>query len=716
MRAARLAERWWTIATLLVCLGVLVCRLIELPGQLTSLRTEIWPLLRLWPDPTEQARQAIGANLVDALRETDRRLPIDAPVALLTSGQDVSGVEYVAFHRALYELAPRPVWWLAPGDTQRRPRWFQTVAPDDDAALVAAAHRVGADWLLAYQVPRAPAVGEVVSNLGHGTTLHYLGQPPVPAGRGQPARAAGVLWPLQASLGLLALLGLGRLLLSIPERAGLRPTSQAERLALAWVLGTLAASLGLLAGCAAGLGLRTSTWLLSAAGLGGLGGWLLVGRRGRVTLPVTLGVTPLAAVTLPVTLSQATKSRVTLPVTLPVTLRVTPGVDTGVDDHNRLAPRAATWGLLLALAAMLGFVALLAVGRPLMIWDSWVTWGMKARLIFEANAIPTGVWGDPTRAATLLEYPLLVPLTQAWLYVWLGAADDRLAGLAAVATFAALVAIVYAGLRGGGASQLVALAGATYVATMSAVAGLAGLVFADVPLGLLALVAGVYLVRWLDGGPPGALLVAAVAAGGLAWTKTEGLVLLILLIVAMLLVRGARPGAWRAAPVLALAGLAIAGPWLAFVAWHGIVAWQFAPPSPVLALSRLDRLIFVAITFGRYALWPGWNLVFPLAAALGIGLVARAGVGWFVSDRQLPLEARPPPAHGPRPIDWLPLVIMAYLGALGASFLFSTFEPYQVHVLAAVGRLLGQVAPLLAFWLVARWLELRPRPAAAGPP
>jgi hypothetical protein len=131
---------------------------------------------------------------------------------------------------------------------------------------------------------------------------------------------------------------------------------------------------------------------------------------------------------------------------------------------------------------------------------------------------------------------------------------------------------------------------------------------------------------------------------------------------------------------------------------------------------RLNRLVFVAATFGRYALWPGWNLVFVVAAALGIGLLARAGRGWVDRARTVPLDARPPPDHGPRPIDWLPLVIVAYLGALGASFLFSTFEPYQVHVLAAVGRLLGQVAPLLAFWLIGRWLELRPRPTAAVSP
>ena len=38
--------------------------------------------------------------------------------------------------------------------------------------------------------------------------------------------------------------------------------------------------------------------------------------------------------------------------------------------------------LLSFFALQVAFVTILAIGRPLDVWDSWVTWGMKARTVF----------------------------------------------------------------------------------------------------------------------------------------------------------------------------------------------------------------------------------------------------------------------------------------------------------------------------------------------
>ena len=156
---------------------------------------------------------------------------------------------------------------------------------------------------------------------------------------------------------------------------------------------------------------------------------------------------------------------------------------------------------------------------------------MKARLIWQADAIPTGVYADPTRAVTLLTYPLLVPLLEAWLFTWVGAPDDRLAGLiVGLGGYAALLGLTVWVLKDRGASALVALLGAAYLASMWALSGLAGLVFADIPLAVFALLAATSLVRWLEAGQTTSLVVAALAGGALAWTKREGVVLLVLLV------------------------------------------------------------------------------------------------------------------------------------------------------------------------------------------
>ena len=81
--------------------------------RVDSLPAEL-PILRLWPDTAAQLRQQLGDDLYAALTGADAALPRDAAVLLVTPGLDPRHVEYVAFHRALYHLAPRPVWWVNP--------------------------------------------------------------------------------------------------------------------------------------------------------------------------------------------------------------------------------------------------------------------------------------------------------------------------------------------------------------------------------------------------------------------------------------------------------------------------------------------------------------------------------------------------------------------------------------------------------------------------
>ncbi|HYY89120.1 MAG TPA: hypothetical protein VFA49_10020 [Chloroflexota bacterium] len=638
--------RAWAMLSAVLVLGIAANWLPQLVGEIGFFRANGWPLLRLWSQPIEQARLAAGPELVDVFFAADLRLPADARVALLTTGQDVDGREYVTYHRALYYLSPRSVWWLVeapPVESERRPRWYTEVPRDDDAAVVARARRLGAQWLLGFGVEREPAPGtgsgagavrlengpgaptrgaptaaegaavsdnsleasrdavsgvaastvedsttaastvrpsttiapstvESSTDLGSGW-LVWLGDGAAPATpEPRPELFAGPAWPI-ALLGAVAVLfGLGWLGVGAVQRLGL-DVGLVEGLALAWVLGSVGVSLVLLLGCAFGLGLRGTS--LATAVLGVCGAAYL---RRAALVAVWRG---LSAASNKVALQSRPGA------TLADGARAVPaGLTGGMADSPSAnvagspSAHAASWrsgksagslsgsaagsssgisagwrtdgsatGLLGRLAAVvlvagLGlvvvYVGLLADGRPLQVWDSWVTWGMKARLIWQTDTVPPGVYADPTRAVTLLNYPLLLPLLEAWLYAWVEAPDDRLAGLAVVSSYAALLGMAFAAVRNRGASVIGGLLAATYLASIWALAGLAGLAFADVPLALFGLVAGVYLVRWLEGGSPGALCLAAVAAGALGWTKREGLVLLVLFVLASLLVRRRR--------------------------------------------------------------------------------------------------------------------------------------------------------------------------------
>ena len=92
-------------------------------------------------------------------------------------------------------------------------------------------------------------------------------------------------------------------------------------------------------------------------------------------------------------------------------------------------------------------VAMIAMGRPLQAWDSWVNWGSKARVMFIEGGLTPAVYVDPSRAVTLPDYPLFLPLLEAWIYRWIRAPDDRLVGIVAVFFYLTLIALCYSTVR-----------------------------------------------------------------------------------------------------------------------------------------------------------------------------------------------------------------------------------------------------------------------------
>lgn len=598
---------------------VLLAQLHAAPDRWQLLRDEWLPVARHWADADAQQRAQVGPRY-DQLRAADRLLPPGATVLLVTPGIDTRHGEYIAFHRALSLLAPRPVWWVAPATTERRPQWWQTT-PLTPAALAAAAAVRGADFLLLLDVAPGAAPPAPPTDLGGGAWLVGLGgatlapHEPVPI-------AAGAGWPWRLAAALGVLLALGGALLALPARAGLL-LGWVARLAVAWGLGTGVLSLALF-------------WLLAAgAGLRGALGMVTVGSVAALWL-------------------------------------AGPG---GAAGRFR-APGRAAWPLLALLGWEVALVALLAVGRPLVYWDAWVTWGMKARLIVLSDGLAPGLWADTSRAVTHLDYPLLLPLLEAWLWGWLGALDERLVGVQAVGFFVALLALVHAGLGQRGVAPGTALAGTAALAALPTFDGLAAFSFADIPLAFFLTLALVFLVGWLEGGPPGTLLIAVAAGGLLPWTKREGLLLLLLLAGgAMLVAPGARGR--RAALVLFGVGALAAGPWLLWLWWHGVGNTDFLPLAPASLAAGVARLPGLLWLWAGRLLNPRWALLWPLLG--GVALAC-----W--RPRRVPA-------------DLFLLVPLFYLALLGNSFALSAFVPWQGHLLSAADRLLAHVAPAAILWL-----------------
>ncbi|MDQ3929699.1 MAG: hypothetical protein M3328_11215, partial [Chloroflexota bacterium] len=480
MRAvdARLVVRWTVYVVLALAL---LTAIIDLTGRMTIVANQL-PVIRLLLEPDEQYRLQLGDVPYDLLRAADAALPRDATVLLVTSGRDIGTLEYITYHRALYFLAPRPVWWAAPAPpdgTWKSHWWIST--PLTPAALSALASAKHASYLLVFGVNEPLSLGERVLEAPGGYLLRLGDVAPTAAILPAPPNYAGALWPLGLLLAVAVPLALGLIMLKLAERLGYQAT-RVEALSLAWALGAGLLTLLMLYMSAMGLNLQ---WQMAIAvavavlamlplGRAVLSGW----RHGPGTAAVEWrGIYP------------SERRTVTL-------------------------VRTVAQYLLLALMALqLALVGLSAMGRPLDVWDSWVNWGVKSRSIFLDGYISPAVYADASRTVTHLDYPLLVPLLQSWFYGWVGAPDDRFAGVASVLFYVALLGICYAAVRRQGGSRTLALAVAATVGTVSQVAGLASIVFAEMPLLVFATITGVYLLRWMQGGPPGALLLSGMAAG-----------------------------------------------------------------------------------------------------------------------------------------------------------------------------------------------------------
>lgn len=238
-------------------------------------------------------------------------------------------------------------------------------------------------------------------------------------------------------------------------------------------------------------------------------------------------------------------------------------------DTQLAAPRApisskervlAAAVLVAAAAAALSFLAN-TLDSPHGRWDAWATWNMRARWL----AAGAPAWREAFVKPNIhRDYPLLLPATVARLWVYSGDTDPVVPAAVAAAYGTALVLLLYAALAAlRGRAQ--ALVGALCLLGTPVFLRVGPWQYADVPLAF-NLLAAVTLLSLHDRDPlrgKTMLLWAGVATGLAAWTKNEGTMLAL----GVLVVRGAwmvvrrapalRSVAWFAAGLLAPAAIVL---------------------------------------------------------------------------------------------------------------------------------------------------------------
>ncbi|MBS1787365.1 MAG: hypothetical protein JST85_06575 [Acidobacteria bacterium] len=319
-------------------------------------------------------------------------------------------------------------------------------------------------------------------------------------------------------------------------------------------------------------------------------------------------------------------------------------------------------------------------------WDGLFNFEFKARLAFlNGGVTPLDFFSDPSRTWTLQSYPLLLPLTESWLYLWLGRADQQLVKLLFPLFFAAALCLLST------ANQrfclrywrkfvpllLIFTVPALLIGDGSASSG-----YADFPLAVFYLAAVIYLAEFWRSEDDSALrLAGAIAAAG-CWLKQEGAILWLCLI-ALAAIRFALLRAswrnWKELAKAALPGLLVVVGWQLFVRGFSLPeVSQFSTISFATLRGNLWRAPLIAeAELRELANWRHWGALWLLV------LVATAWLFW----RRNLSEAL------------LPFALLLPLFLYSGIYIFSLWPSFLTHLESSFPRLLTQIS-LVAILMV----------------
>jgi hypothetical protein len=357
---------------------------------------------------------------------------------------------------------------------------------------------------------------------------------------------------------------------------------------------------------------------------------------------------------------------------------------------NLGSPWSLVFGLIIL--AQIGSVAFAALVSPLTDWDAWVNWTSKANAVFIDQVLTPGLYSNPARLPTNMDYPLMLPLLEAWCYTWLGRIHEPAIGLISLLFYLTLLLLFYHAVR-----QLVApqpaLGFTALLATVPRLERMGHNGLADVPLATLVLLA--FLLLFYDYNRNSGLnqrartAALALAAGWLPWLKNEGW--LWLLLVSLVWLGGlwqqnrSRSQVRSSVIVYSVIALVMAGAWPIFLAVNGTYRFTFLPLTVATLMTNLPRIPVITIAIAGRLLNPYWNFIW-----LFTGLVLL-----FRREKS-----------GSAPVGWLVLPVVGFLLLAGTTYVFSRFDPYLAHVNNSIERLILQATPLALWWLVGQCVAL----------
>lgn len=313
-------------------------------------------------------------------------------------------------------------------------------------------------------------------------------------------------------------------------------------------------------------------------------------------------------------------------------------------------------------------------------WDGLFNFEIKARLAFlNDGVLPLELLSDPSRSWTLQSYPLMLPMTENWLYLWLGRADQQLVKIIFPLFFIAALCLFNAGNRLYGvlgwrrfiASALVFTVPLLVIGDGSASSG-----YGDFPLAVFYLAAVIYLMEFWRSADDKALRLAGMIAAASCWLKQEGAILwlcVMALALVKLMLGWMIRSEWKELAKAAFPGLLMIFAWQAFVRTVSLPGInQFQPVGLTTLRDNLWRVPVIAqAVMSELIILRHWGVLWLFFAMAAV---------WILSRKES------------REFILLPMAVLLPMLLYSGVYVFSLWGEFITHLESSFPRLLIHVS------------------------
>jgi len=326
-----------------------------------------------------------------------------------------------------------------------------------------------------------------------------------------------------------------------------------------------------------------------------------------------------------------------------------------------------------------------ALIKPMDSFDSIGNFAFKSKMFFLEKYVPYELFLDRSIDIAHPDYPLLIPLSEAWVYMFLGRWNDLLVKALFPLFFVSLLVILYFALKRVIGKRL-ALISAFFLATIPHFLNYATIGYADFALTMFYTSSFFYIFLWISYKRENKyLILAGLLAVFAVWTKHEGVFFLlinmaIVTFFAILNWKRVNKSEWIGIAFFLIVPALLTLIW--FVYFHSIgFSNEFVNKETLrlsVVLKNLNRVPLVLYEYQKHVFGPKkWNISY-FVFLLGL-------IFYFKTSLR-------------RDFKYITLSILLALAGYGFFYIITPLE-IKYHLQTAGSRLLIHFLPIAIFWI-----------------